>query len=97
MPRKARIDAPDARHHIFARGIEKRNLFKDNSERQSFIERLGNVLKDTKTPGYAWANMPIHFHLLFIPLFIILFRIKETRHKRVYGCRKKRSNTRTFF
>jgi hypothetical protein len=24
----------------------------------------------------------------FIPLFIILFRIKETRHKKVYGCRK---------
>ena len=33
----------------------------------------------------------------FIPLFIILFRIKETRHKRVGGCRKKRSNSGMFF
>lgn len=64
MPRKARIDAPGALHHIIVRGIEKRNIFKDNSDRQSFIERLGNVLKDTNTPCYAWALMPNHFHLL---------------------------------
>ena len=64
MPRKARIDAPGALHHIIVRGIEKRNIFKDNSDRQSFIERLGNVLRDTNTPCYAWALMPNHFHLL---------------------------------
>lgn len=64
MPRKARIDAPGAMHHIIVRGIEKRDIFKDNSDRQSFIERLGNVLKDTNTPCYAWALMPNHFHLL---------------------------------
>jgi REP element-mobilizing transposase RayT len=64
MPRKARIDAPGALHHIIVRGIEKRNIFKDNSDRKSFIKRLGNVLKDTKTPCYAWALMPNHFHLL---------------------------------
>lgn len=64
MPRKARIDSPGALHHIIVRGIEKRNIFKDNSDRQNFIERLGNVLKDTKTPCYAWALMPNHFHLL---------------------------------
>ena len=33
----------------------------------------------------------------FIPLFIIMFRIAELRHKRVYGCRKKRLNIATFF
>ncbi|MGD9081601.1 MAG: transposase, partial [Desulfobacterales bacterium] len=64
MPRKARIDAPGALHHIIVRGIEKRNIFKDNADRQNFVQRLGNVLKDTKTPCYAWALMPNHFHLL---------------------------------
>lgn len=64
MPRKARIDAPGALHHIIVRGIEKRNIFKDNSDRQSFVQRLGKILKDTKTPCYAWALMPNHFHLL---------------------------------
>jgi REP element-mobilizing transposase RayT len=64
MPRKARIDAPGALHHIIVRGIERRNIFKDNADRQSFIERLGDILSDSQTPCYAWALMPNHFHLL---------------------------------
>jgi putative transposase len=64
MPRKARVDAPGALHHIIVRGIEKRDIFKDNSDRRSLIKRLGKVLKETKTPCYAWALMPNHFHLL---------------------------------
>jgi len=64
MPRKGRIDAPGALHHIIVRGIERRNIFKDHSDRQSFIKRLSNIIKDTETPCYAWALMPNHLHLL---------------------------------
>jgi REP element-mobilizing transposase RayT len=64
MPRKARIDAPGALHHIIVRGIEKRKIFKDDADRQNFIERLGDILSDSQTPCYAWALMPNHFHLL---------------------------------
>jgi REP element-mobilizing transposase RayT len=64
MPRKARIDAPGALHHIIVRGIEKRKIFKDNADRQSFIKRLGDILSDSQTPCYAWALIPNHFHLL---------------------------------
>jgi REP element-mobilizing transposase RayT len=64
MPRKARIDAPGALHHIIVRGIERRKIFKENADRQSFIERLGDILSDSQTPCYAWALMPNHFHLL---------------------------------
>jgi hypothetical protein len=39
----------------------------------------------------------IHGSREFIPLSIIMFRNTEVRHKRVYGCRKKRFNTGTFF
>ncbi len=63
MPRKARIDAPGALHHIIVRGIEKRKIFKDNADRQNFIERLGDILSESQTPCYAWALMPNHFHL----------------------------------
>jgi REP element-mobilizing transposase RayT len=58
VPRKARIDAPGALHHIIVRGIEKSKIFKDHADRQSFIERIGDI------PCYAWALMPNHFHLL---------------------------------
>lgn len=64
MPRKARIDAPGALHHIIGRGIEKRPIFKDDTDRDRFLERLSAVLTDTGTPCYGWALIPNHFHLL---------------------------------
>lgn len=64
MPRKARIDAPGALHHIIARGIEKRKIFFDNADRDSFLERLGIILTETRTPCFAWTLIPNHLHLL---------------------------------
>jgi putative transposase len=64
MPRKARIDAPGALHHIIVRGIEKRHIFEDDKDRNQFIKRLGDVLTEAETPIYAWALMPNHLHLL---------------------------------
>ncbi len=64
MPRKARIDAPGALHHIIVRGIEQRQIFRDDRDRDQFIQRLSDVLTETDTPCYAWALMPNHVHLL---------------------------------
>ena len=64
IPRQARIDAPGTLHHIICRGIERRNIFKDNTDRNRFLERLGSVLQKTSTPCYGWALIPNHFHLL---------------------------------
>jgi len=64
MPRKARIDAPGALHHIICRGIERRKIFIDNADRDNFLERLGIILNETSTPCYGWALIPNHFHLL---------------------------------
>ena len=50
MPRKARIDAPGALHHIIVRGIERRNIFYNDQDRNNFLERLGVVLTETGTP-----------------------------------------------
>ena len=64
MPRQSRIDAPGALHHIIARGIERRNIFQDDKDRDHFVKRLGKVLIETGTPCYAWVLIPNHFHLL---------------------------------
>ncbi len=64
MPCKAHIDAPGALHHIIARGIERRKIFYDNTDRDNFLERLGAVLTETGTPCFAWALIPNHLHLL---------------------------------
>jgi REP element-mobilizing transposase RayT len=64
MPRKARIDAPGALHHIICRGIERQNIFWTDEDRNNFVERLGTILEETATGCYAWALLPNHFHLL---------------------------------
>lgn len=65
MPRKARIDAPGALHHVIARGIEKRDIFWDDHDRNNFLERLGAIVDESGTRCYAWALLPNHCHLLF--------------------------------
>ena len=64
MPRRARIDAPEALHHIICRGIERRVIFRKELDRHDFVRRLGMILSETQTPCYAWALLPNHFHLL---------------------------------
>ncbi len=64
MPRKSRIDAPGALHHIIVRGIERKKIFKDDTDRGKFLERLDAILSDTQTPCFAWSLIPNHFHLL---------------------------------
>jgi putative transposase len=44
MPRKSRIDAPGALHHIIARGIDRKTIFDDDADRDNFLDRLGNIL-----------------------------------------------------
>jgi len=41
MPRKSRIDAPGALHHIIAGGISRKRIFEDGNDRDNFLERLG--------------------------------------------------------
>jgi REP element-mobilizing transposase RayT len=64
MPRKARIDAPGALHHIIIRGIECKAIFKDNTDRANFLERLDHIISETETGCYAWVLMTNHVHLL---------------------------------
>ena len=64
MPRKSRIDAPGALHHIIARGIEGADIFEDDADRDNFLKRLGKIIKKSETQVFAWALMSNHFHLL---------------------------------
>jgi REP element-mobilizing transposase RayT len=79
MPRKARIDAPGAVHHIIARGIERRAIFRDDEDRDRFVLRLGELVIETGTVCYAWALVPNHFHLLLktgnVPVAAVMRRL----------------------
>ncbi|MCD4825291.1 MAG: transposase [Phycisphaerae bacterium] len=93
MPRQARLDAPGLLQHVVARGIERRKIFWDDQDRQSFLERLALILDETQTQCYAWALIPNHFHLLLrtslTPLSKVMRRLMtgyavtfNKRHKR---------------
>ena len=79
MPRKSRIDAPGALHHIIARGIERSDIFKDNTDRNNFLNRLGGIIKETNTHCFGWALIPNHFHLLLktgdMPIAAVMRRL----------------------
>jgi REP element-mobilizing transposase RayT len=93
MPRKARIDAPGALHHIIFRGIEGTAIFKDRRDRDNFIERLGTVLTESSTGCYAWALMTNHVHLLLktglSPIATVMRRLL-TGHAVRFNLRHKR-------
>ena len=79
MPRKARIDAPGAVHHLIIRGIERKEIFKDDFDRNNFLDRLGKILTETATTCYAWALIPNHAHLLLrsgkVPVATVMRRL----------------------
>jgi REP element-mobilizing transposase RayT len=79
MLRKARIDAPGALHHIIIRGIERRRIFSNNRDRDDFIERLGDIVTETKTFCFGWALIPNHAQILLrtdrTPLTMIMSRL----------------------
>ncbi|MHC4686861.1 MAG: transposase [Planctomycetota bacterium] len=60
MPRKARVDAAGAIHHIVIRGIERKRIFRNDADRNNFTERLGREVSDTQTACLAWILMPNH-------------------------------------
>lgn len=67
MPRTARIDIPDLLQHVIVRGIERRDIFMDDADRHSFVERLSSLLEKTEMCCFAWALMSNHVHLLLRP------------------------------
>jgi putative transposase len=79
MPRLARLDAPGVLHHIIVKGIERRDLFGDNQDSESLLERLGQLLLETRTGCYAWVFLANHAHLLFrtgkVPITTLMRRL----------------------
>jgi REP element-mobilizing transposase RayT len=64
MPRAPRLDFPGALHQVIARGIERRPIFRSDSDREDFLDRLAHILPDAGMEIYAWALIPNHLHLL---------------------------------
>jgi REP element-mobilizing transposase RayT len=79
MPRKTRIDASGAIHHVIFRGIERSSIFRDSKDYENFISRLSLLVSETSTVCYAWVLMKNHVHLLLrsgrVPLSSLMRRL----------------------
>ncbi|MBW1979646.1 MAG: transposase [Deltaproteobacteria bacterium] len=103
MPRTARIDVPGLLHHVIIRGIERREIFRKDRDREDFIQRLEVLCPETKTSCYAWAFLSNHAHFLFrtgtVPLatlmrrlltgYVIGFNRRHGRHGQLFQNRYK--------
>ena len=64
MPRMGRLHVDGGCYHVMGRGIERREIFYTDADKQDFIHRLGKCLETTGISCYAWSVMPNHYHLL---------------------------------
>ena len=74
MPRQARTASGTGIYHIMMRGVNRRNIFDDDEDRQRFVQILdglpfqydeqGTLLPIRTCSLYAWCLMTNHFHLL---------------------------------
>ena len=64
MARKLRVEYPGAIYHVMNRGDRREPIFKDEADRQRFIETLGEACAKTDWQVHAYVLMPNHFHLV---------------------------------
>jgi REP element-mobilizing transposase RayT len=64
MARKLRIEYPGALYHLMNRGDRREPIFKDDKDRELFLETLGQACAKTGWRVHAYCLMPNHFHLV---------------------------------
>ncbi len=63
MPRPPRLDTTGAVSHVVARGNERRPLFRDDADREKYLELLGEACGRHGARVLAYCLMPNHVHL----------------------------------
>src|SRR5437763_12875735 len=64
MPRKARIEFPDAVYHLLDRGDRREAIVRDDVDRATFLHTLSQVCGRTGWKVHAFVLMTNHYHLL---------------------------------
>jgi REP element-mobilizing transposase RayT len=64
MARKLRMEYEGAIYHVMNRGDRREAIFKDDRDRELFLETLGQACLKTDWQVHAWCLMNNHFHLV---------------------------------
>ena len=64
MARKLRMEYAGAIYHVINRGDRREPIFRDDQDRQRFVETLGEACRKAGWEVQAWCLMNNHFHLV---------------------------------
>jgi REP element-mobilizing transposase RayT len=64
MARPLRIQYPDAVYHVTCRGNEKQNIYRDDADRNRFLQLLNQSVNIYTVKLHSYVLMNNHFHLL---------------------------------
>ncbi len=64
MARPLRIEYPGAVYHVTSRGNEKKAIYRDDHDRDTFLNTLSHVVKRYNWLCHAYCLMDNHYHLL---------------------------------
>ena len=74
MPRQLRIQYPGAIYHVMSRGDRREAIFRDDADRQRFLETLGQACAKTEWQVIAYCLLGIIFTSSSRPLWAIWSR-----------------------
>jgi len=64
VARKLRVQYPGALYHVMNRGDRREDIFRDDADRQRFLDTLSEACGKTGWQVLALCLMPNHFHLV---------------------------------
>ena len=64
MARKPRVEFEGALYHVIVRGNHRRDIFRDESDRVAYLERIEHYRERYRCIVYAYVLMSNHVHLL---------------------------------
>src|SRR3990167_9991938 len=64
MARPLRIEYPNAWYHVMNRGLGRRNIFLDDSDRHTFFGLLSDLSEIFSIEIHGYSLMDNHYHLL---------------------------------
>lgn len=95
MPRRARCVLPGVPYHVTQRGVDRRETFSVEEDRQTYLHLLLDNLTEAGVRVWAWCLMTNHVHLVLVPsreesLSVLLRRV-HGRYAQYYNARWGRS------
>lgn len=87
MARKPRVEFEGGLYHVIVRGNHRRDIFRDESDRVNYLERIEHYPERCEAVVYAYVLLSNHVHLLIETGVVGVSKIRfETQLEKVRHC-----------